>query len=804
MPVSNEIPYVSCAASGGTTYNFGFKIFDESDLTVKAAGVGKQLGVDYAVAITPEPGEGGSITFQPGKVPAVGSGVIELERNLNLARTTDYQTAGGFRQEVVDRDFDRPVMMIQDRERRLSKAESDIQELLPRVDEAEEDVVALEQRSTSLEGRAGDLEGRAAGLENRVTGVEGRATGVESRTAFLEQAAITEAAIRANVDALLSNKVSALLMGLPAAFFDDYTAAPRVADVIVKGGKHADVRAFMDGVGGRNSLEAWLADPYNTDVTAAWEAAILTQRNVYGPHGIHLISRSLHPKQNQTLFGDSGAGMFPENDNVTFLRLADGANCDLIVGDAGVKYVKLRAMYLDGRSEVQGAASKGVNIVEVPGPNGEECQWDIERCTISNFNGDGVFVGAFRRAARVTNCHIMQNKGHGANINASDCTVERSAIGLNTLDGVYANNWVININGNGLFWNRNGINVSAIGNMAQIGFNGIDRNYSHGIFSYGSNGVILGNVFHINSQTTNGAKNDINIDGTFGSRGTAVVANTFEFEVGSAFRAGYNIAVYNGATIKQACNYGTPESSVHGMFNESAAAGWLHAERLLNPLNPGNASVAVYDTGTYIKRDVADGNFALTVNQANPAATGHIANFQFANVMKAYIDRDGIGVFSFLQAEKLNNKNAQANASVQVPDTGTYIKRDVADGNYALTVNQANAGSLGAIQSFQFVDVEKARVDRFGNIATTVEGAGFQVKEGANARMGVAVLAGGTVVVANTSVRINTRIFLTVENALGVQGHLSVVKTSGVGFTINSTSASEASLVSWLLVEPTA
>ncbi|MFJ7238210.1 glycosyl hydrolase family 28-related protein [Streptomyces olivaceus] len=81
-------------------------------------------------------------------------------------------------------------------------------------------------------------------------------------------------------------------------------------------------------------------------------------------------------------------------------------------------------------------------------------------------------------------------------------------------------------------------------------------------------------------------------------------------------------------------------------------------------------------------------------------------------------------------------------------------------------------------------------------------GGGIAIAEGANARMGVATLAAGTVTVANTSVTANTRVLPIRQAAGGTLGHLSVTKTPGTGFTITSSSNADTSVVAWLLLEP--
>ncbi|MBU8549800.1 right-handed parallel beta-helix repeat-containing protein [Streptomyces sp. Babs14] len=81
-------------------------------------------------------------------------------------------------------------------------------------------------------------------------------------------------------------------------------------------------------------------------------------------------------------------------------------------------------------------------------------------------------------------------------------------------------------------------------------------------------------------------------------------------------------------------------------------------------------------------------------------------------------------------------------------------------------------------------------------------GGGIAIAEGANARMGVATLAAGTVTVANTSVTANTRVAVFRQATGGTVGHLSVTKVADTSFTINSSSATDTSVVAWVLFEP--
>lgn len=91
-----------------------------------------------------------------------------------------------------------------------------------------------------------------------------------------------------------------------------------------------------------------------------------------------------------------------------------------------------------------------------------------------------------------------------------------------------------------------------------------------------------------------------------------------------------------------------------------------------------------------------------------------------------------------------------------------------------------------------------------GNVEIQTAGSGLQIAEGANARMGVsAVMVAGVVIVPNTSVTANTRIFLTYNtpDVAANQGSLSYAIAAGVSFTISSSNLADTSTVNYLLIE---
>lgn len=80
---------------------------------------------------------------------------------------------------------------------------------------------------------------------------------------------------------------------------------------------------------------------------------------------------------------------------------------------------------------------------------------------------------------------------------------------------------------------------------------------------------------------------------------------------------------------------------------------------------------------------------------------------------------------------------------------------------------------------------------------------GLDNNDGSAAISGTAQLVAGTKTIFNENVNANSRILLSVQTAGGTQGFLSVgVRTLDFSFVINSTSATDTSIVSYLIIEP--
>lgn len=65
---------------------------------------------------------------------------------------------------------------------------------------------------------------------------------------------------------------------------------------------------------------------------------------------------------------------------------------------------------------------------------------------------------------------------------------------------------------------------------------------------------------------------------------------------------------------------------------------------------------------------------------------------------------------------------------------------------------------------------------------------------------GNATLVGGTIAVANTLVKSTSKLLTTRKTIGGTAGNLSYTVTAGVGFTINSSSGTDTSVVTYLLI----
>ena len=117
MSVPNQPTVFIYTGNGVTsTYAYGFYLLSLDDIKVLLDGVEQSTG--FAVNGVGSQ-SGGAVLFTT--PPAVGV-QVQIMREVALERETDYQPNGDLRSQVLNSDFDRIWMAIQDRERDISRA----------------------------------------------------------------------------------------------------------------------------------------------------------------------------------------------------------------------------------------------------------------------------------------------------------------------------------------------------------------------------------------------------------------------------------------------------------------------------------------------------------------------------------------------------------------------------------------------------------------------------------------------------------------------------------------------------------
>jgi hypothetical protein len=193
------------------------------------------------------------------------------------------------------------------------------------------------------------------------------------------------------------------------------------------------------------------------------------------------------------------------------------------------------------------------------------------------------------------------------------------------------------------------------------------------------------------------------------------------------------------------------------------------------------------------------------------AGVGNNSSNWYTNVPNALMDTTS-GSFNFL---------SRSNFALGIITQGLLSSQQSSSTNVVLSQNLAGTATFDSFRltadgSMNIGPGTAARDTTWGrygvaqigttdsDIVIAMLGKGLKIKEGTNARMGTAILASGTITVANTSVTANTRIFVgqhTPGTLANVGAPYVSVVTAGTGFTIKSTNASDNSTVSYVLIE---
>lgn len=160
-----------------------------------------------------------------------------------------------------------------------------------------------------------------------------------------------------------------------------------------------------------------------------------------------------------------------------------------------------------------------------------------------------------------------------------------------------------------------------------------------------------------------------------------------------------------------------------------------------------------------------------------------------------------------ISAMRIAPSTTTNNALIRVTNSGNgFLGNDDSVGTLSGTpyaLNIYRGGAFPIILSTN--DTGRVVIDSAGQVALQTVGKGLSIKEGSNAKQGIATLVAGTAVVSNTSVTATSRIQLTAQSlgTVTVPTALAVsARTAGTSFTILSSNLVDTSVVAYSIFEP--
>lgn len=136
------------------------------------------------------------------------------------------------------------------------------------------------------------------------------------------------------------------------------------------------------------------------------------------------------------------------------------------------------------------------------------------------------------------------------------------------------------------------------------------------------------------------------------------------------------------------------------------------------------------------------------------------------------------------------------------PQIGSF--KSSSGGAQTIGLGMLSGALTGGVDPHVSLQLRSASEDNTRRPGVEIDGAGggifIAIASGTDDPIGEATLVAGTVVVANTTIEGGSLILLTRRVVGGTPGFLSYVRNAGVGFTINSTSATDTSTIGFLLL----
>jgi hypothetical protein len=345
MTVAVQTPISSYTGNGVTTaFSFGYYVAAAGDLVVMVDGVVKTITTDYTLTGIGS-GSGGTCTFVT--APASGADVV-LYRDTDLLRDTDYQDNGDLLAAIVNADFDRLWLALQ------------------------ETINGAKMSSRAIRAPVGETLNELGDAAARA----GKVLSFNASTGQPEAVAPT------------SGTATDLAIQLAS------TAAGDGADIV---GFRPTQTAAADTVAGALmqgavNLEWWAYLATGNDYTAPLAAAMLTGKNVYVPRRATtrtVTAAATFAADGQIVFGDGEGSRIQMTTTLAITFNADGRT------DCGV-----RGLWLEG----PGAASAISNTYTQCGFRAlTATRCFVEDCIFSGWAGGPVF---FQDA---TDCWVVRN-----------------------------------------------------------------------------------------------------------------------------------------------------------------------------------------------------------------------------------------------------------------------------------------------------------------------------------------------------------------------------------------------------------
>lgn len=154
-------------------------------------------------------------------------------------------------------------------------------------------------------------------------------------------------------------------------------------------------------------------------------------------------------------------------------------------------------------------------------------------------------------------------------------------------------------------------------------------------------------------------------------------------------------------------------------------------------------------------------------------------------------------------ANAVYNPDASMYKVPTILNSGTVTLQSIANGVSAnFTPNNYTPSDSSVKGNLSGIDTFLGAGSFPGNVLANTAGNGFRAKEGSNAKQGIATLSSGTIVVSNTSVTANSRIFLTPQDNNTVGSLRVSARTVSTSFTITSSSNTDSGVVAYEIFEP--